>query len=165
MGPGKETGIAISAKELRHLADLCNYCALCPCPPVRAGILKAKSEFVERDGLPHTLRLMADVALLGRLCGTWPRLTNTILQSPGIRTLAKKAMGIHREPRLPGFPDENFPDWAKKRGRHRLPTGTGRSKVVYFAGCTASYLYPEVARAAVSLLQAAGVQVWVPPLL
>ena len=39
-----ETGEAISSSELRNLVELCNYCALCPCPNIRADIIKAKMD-------------------------------------------------------------------------------------------------------------------------
>ena len=47
----KESGEKITSGELRHLVDLCNFCALCPCPPVRANIIEAKTRFIDRDGL------------------------------------------------------------------------------------------------------------------
>ena len=47
----KETGERITHRDLRHLADLCNYCALCPCPNIREDIITAKTLFVDRDGL------------------------------------------------------------------------------------------------------------------
>jgi glycerol-3-phosphate dehydrogenase subunit C len=159
----KETGAPISSDNLRRLADLCNFCALCPCPPVRAAILDAKSGYIARDGLAPRIRLIEDVALLGRICGTWPQLTNAILQSKGPGNLSKKALGIHSERQLPSFPRQTFLTWAKHRGLDHRPDSHGNPRVAYFAGCTANYLYPEVARAAVSLLQAAGADVWVPP--
>ena len=35
----RETGEKITSGELRHMVDLCNFCALCPCPPVRANLI------------------------------------------------------------------------------------------------------------------------------
>lgn len=45
-----ETGQKITSGELRHMVDLCNFCALCPCPPVRAKIIEAKTRFIDRAG-------------------------------------------------------------------------------------------------------------------
>ncbi len=44
-----------------------------------------------------------------------------------------------------------------------LPAATAGSSVGLFVGCGANYLYPEAARAAVSLLEAQGVRLVVPP--
>lgn len=158
-----ETGTEISNRELRALADSCHFCALCPCPPVREKILRAKAAFVRRDGLPRSVRLIEDVALLGNICGAWPKLTNTLFRNRRTGGLAKRSLGIHPERNLPAFPRGSFFHWARKRGLQKKPAENAAEKTVYFAGCTAAYLYPEVARAAVSLLSACGCAVWVPP--
>ncbi|MEJ5357878.1 MAG: heterodisulfide reductase-related iron-sulfur binding cluster [Desulfobacterales bacterium] len=159
----KETGRKPTAEELRALVERCNFCALCPCPNIRADIIRAKTAFVSRDGLPPRVRLIEDVARLGRICGAFPRLTDRLLSSPRTGERLKRWLGIHPERRLPAFPREPFTRWARKRGLHRKPQAGG-SKVLYFAGCTATYLFPEVACATVEVLQAWGLSVFCPPL-
>jgi glycerol-3-phosphate dehydrogenase subunit C len=61
-----ETGKKIRSDELRKLVDLCNFCALCPCPNIRADIIKAKTQFIERDGLKFGVRTLEDVERVGR---------------------------------------------------------------------------------------------------
>jgi glycerol-3-phosphate dehydrogenase subunit C len=51
--------------------------------------------------------------------------------------------------------------WAKQRSLHET-RGDG-PKVAYFTGCTARYLFPEVAKATVEVLERNGVAVYVPP--
>ena len=74
----------------------------------------------------------------------------------------RRLTGIHPERKLPRFPVQSFDVWARKRGLHREPVTAGR-KVAYFTGCTARYLFPEVAKATVEVLQQNGVAVYVPP--
>ena len=62
-----ETGEKATSQELRHLVDLCSFCALCPCPPVRAKIIEAKTSFVDRDGLKFGIRALEDVERLRAL--------------------------------------------------------------------------------------------------
>jgi glycerol-3-phosphate dehydrogenase subunit C len=50
----------ITSKELRRLVDLCNFCGQCPCPNIRAGIIEAKTQFIERDGLEFGVRTIED---------------------------------------------------------------------------------------------------------
>ncbi len=64
----KETGERITPADLRRLADLCNYCALCPCPDIREDIITAKTLFIDRDGLAPGIRILEDVERLGKLC-------------------------------------------------------------------------------------------------
>jgi glycerol-3-phosphate dehydrogenase subunit C len=50
--------------------------------------------------------------------------------------------------------------WARKKGLHH--NREAEKKAAYFAGCTAGYLFPEVARAAVGVLTHNQVGVHVP---
>jgi glycerol-3-phosphate dehydrogenase subunit C len=157
-----ETGRKISPAELRQLVEKCNFCALCPCPNIRADIIRAKTRFIERDGLNFGVRTAEDVERIGKLCGAVPGLANRVLRSDLAGGMIKTALGIHRDRKIPVFPDESFSAWARKKGLDAKPsTSTGR-KVVYFAGCTARYIFPEVAKATVEVLQYNGIQVSCP---
>jgi glycerol-3-phosphate dehydrogenase subunit C len=39
----------ITSEELRRLVDLCNSCGQCSCPNIRAGIIEAKTQFIEKQ--------------------------------------------------------------------------------------------------------------------
>ncbi len=156
-----ESGRPGSDRELRQLIDLCTLCGLCPCPNIRNDIMRAKQTFMARDGLPAGHRLLADIQRLGRWCGRVPNLFNAAATHGGLRRLAGRLIGITPDCPVPHLPEENFFAWAVRRGLDRMPqNGTG---VAYFAGCTAGYLFPQVARAAVTMLQHCGVNVVVPP--
>ena len=151
----------ITPAELRGLVELCNFCALCPCPNIRADIMKAKHAFIQRQGLKPTIRLLEDVERVARICGAYPRLANLLFQSKWTGRLLKGLAGIHADRKVPGFPEESFPSWAKSRGLHVLKEG-GHRKVAFFAGCTGQYLFPAVPRAAVEVLEHNSIQVYVP---
>ncbi|MGB5423458.1 MAG: heterodisulfide reductase-related iron-sulfur binding cluster [Desulfobacterales bacterium] len=156
------SGEAISADALRRLVDLCNFCVLCPCPNIRADVIEAKTQFIERDGLKFGVRTIEDVERIGKICGTLPRLFNALLRNRPTGNLLKSATGIHAERKFPEFPPTNFIRWAQKRRLNIKRNPANKRKVAYFAGCTARFLFPEVPRAAVSLLQAVGIDVYVP---
>jgi glycerol-3-phosphate dehydrogenase subunit C len=157
-----ENGEPITRKELRALADLCNYCALCPCPNIREDIIAAKTRFVDRDGLDTFVRTLEDVERVGRLCGAVPRLSNLLLQGRLTGRLIKKIAGINVNRKLPVIPDENFPAWAKQHALIRKNSEPQKHKVAYFAGCTARYVFPEVAKAAIRVLQQNGIPIYYP---
>jgi len=157
-----ESGVKITSEELRHLVDLCNFCALCPCPPVRANLIEAKTRFIDRDGLKFGVRTLEDVERQAKLCGAFPRLANTLLRGSATGDLIKKAAGIHHARRLPSFPEENFPQWAKKRHLTSPSSRQQNRKIAYFAGCTGNYLFPEVPRSVVEILQYNGFDVFYP---
>ena len=155
-------GRAITDAELMRLVDLCNLCGICPCVEIRTWIRRAKDGFVARNGLPRAFRVLEDVRLLSKLGGVLPRLTNLLLAGGPLARGLKRLTGIHPDRRLPRFPRQAFDGWARARGLNRPPQTAGR-KVAYFTGCTARYLFPEVARATVDVLQRNGVAVYVPP--
>jgi len=157
-----ETGQKISAEELRQLVEKCNYCALCPCPNIRADIIRAKTRFIERDGLKFGVRIVEDVERIGKICGALPGLANRLLRSGYAGGVIKEALGIHRDRQMPEFSEESFPAWASKKGLHVKPNAAAGRKVAYFAGCTARYIFPEVARATVEVLQHNGIEVYCP---
>ena len=157
-----ETGENITSDELRKLVERCNFCALCPCPPVRADIIEAKTQFIDRDGLKFGIRTLEDVERVARFCGAIPRLTNNFFRSKLGGNLLKKAAGIHRERHLPIFPEKNFPQWAKKHSLNIRSKNQKIRKVAYFAGCTANYLFPNVPQAVVDVFQYNGFDVFYP---
>jgi glycerol-3-phosphate dehydrogenase subunit C len=157
----KESGQVAPGHELKRLVELCTLCGLCPCPNIRNDIIKAKASLVKQNGMPLGNRLLADVQKFGRTCGMVPGLINAVLSSRSVKGIVKRVTGIHPERKLPRIPEENFFTWAKDLGLcSTLANGQG---VAYFAGCTAGYLFPEVGRAAVMVLEKNGVKVYVPP--
>ncbi len=148
-----ESGVKITSEELRNLVDLCNFCALCPCPPVRANLIEAKTRFIDRDGLKFGVRTLEDVERVAKLCGVFPQLANMLFRGKATGDLIKKAAGLHHARQIPMFPGESFPQWAKKRHLNAPSSRPQNKKIAYFAGCTANYLFPEVPRAVVEVLQ------------
>jgi glycerol-3-phosphate dehydrogenase subunit C len=157
----QQTGAAVPPEDLRRLADLCNFCAVCPCADIRAKIIQAKTAFIDRDGLPPVIRLLEDVETIGRMCGRIPRLANLLFQNPMTAPMVKKAAGIHPDRKFPVFPQSSFKTGSAKRPPARQ-AGNRVRKVAYFAGCTGRHLFPGVPEAAVNVLETNGVEVFVP---
>jgi glycerol-3-phosphate dehydrogenase subunit C len=157
-----DTGVKPSSAELQAMLARCTYCALCGCPDIRADIIEAKSRFAARDGLPLAVRLLQDVARLGKWCARAPQLCRRLLQSAPAAGLVKRLAAVHADRRLPVIPAEDFTSWARRQGLDRKPPSGGSKPVAYFAGCSGRYFFPDVARALVRVLQAAGVTVHVP---
>jgi glycerol-3-phosphate dehydrogenase subunit C len=153
---------AIAARELEALVTLCNMCGSCPCPSIRAKLRHARDGFMAREGgLPLGLRLLNNVRLLGRLGGLFPRLSNYLMQTPPWAGLLRRLLGVHPERVVPAFPRDGFDAWARPRGHFTRAAAPGR-KVAYFVGCSARYLFPDVAKATIQVLERNGVAVHVP---
>lgn len=158
----RETGGEISTGQLMHMVNLCTFCAVCPCLDIRAALMEAKIEYMDRHGLKFKIRAIEDVERIGKLGGAIPQLTNPLLRTPVARWLLEKTVGIHRDRKMPGFPKENFPEWIKNRKKNIKAGTKEKKKVAYFAGCTARYFFPEVAKAVVEVFERNGIGVYYP---
>ncbi|MBU0464002.1 MAG: hypothetical protein KKD21_02335, partial [Proteobacteria bacterium] len=161
----EESRLSVSTKDLRHLLDLCTLCGLCPCPDIRMLILQAKAAFIDEKGISLSSRIISDVETVGRWGTTFSKVVNKLNRLTSVSPILKKALNVHPERRLPVFPKESFFLWAKKRGLNFPKNNNSRpsSKVAYFAGCSAGYLFPEVGKAAVNILERNDIEVFVPP--
>jgi glycerol-3-phosphate dehydrogenase subunit C len=157
-----ETGEPITSTELRNLVDRCNFCALCPCPNIREDIIRAKTQFIQRDGLKLGVRTLEDVERMAKLCGIYPRMANRLFQNKLSAGLLKAALGIHQERRIPLFPEENFKQWVQKHNLNTQPKTQNTRKIAYFAGCTANYLFQDVPNAVVEVFRVNGIDVYYP---
>jgi glycerol-3-phosphate dehydrogenase subunit C len=157
----KEEGKAVTKAELYGLAELCTLCGLCPCPDIRSDLIRGKTERIRKEGMTFGVRLLADVQYFARLGALMPRLVNKILKIKPIVHILKKIGGIHPQRDIPMMAKESFFSWAHRKGFDRETDQY--PKVAYFAGCTAGYLFPEVARATVNVLKHNGISVYVPP--
>ncbi|MCA1743790.1 MAG: hypothetical protein LC631_07570 [Desulfovibrionales bacterium] len=153
------------SKDLRGLVELCNLCGLCPCPDIRARVLKAKSDFVRRDGMPLRIRLIQDVEKVSRYLSSFHGLGNLLVRSRLGSGVVKELAGVHRDRMLPEASVHDFPSWAEKTGlcQKHPDDHSGKARVALFSGCTFRYFFPEVARAAVGFLQKNQVEVYYPP--
>ena len=156
-----QSGIPITEAELRSLVETCTLCGLCPCPGVPADVMKAKSRYIDQEGLSLTIRLLSDVPRTARLCGTFPRLVSALQSSKAVGPMLRKIMRIHPERQFPLFPKQNFFQWAARKGLTIRREGSHNA--AYFAGCTAGYLFPQIGRAVVEVLERNNVTVYVPP--
>ena len=158
----REWGEKISTGELRNLVDLCNFCALCPCLNIRQALLSAKTEYGEKYGLGFKTRAIENVDRIGKVGGTLPILSNFFLQNGVTRGWIERAAGLHRARKFPKFPKENFPKWVSRRKANIVPGTEQERKVAYFAGCTAKFFFPEVAKAFVKVFEMNGIEVYYP---
>jgi len=157
-----KTGTEITTDQLRQLVNRCNYCAVCPCSDIRAAISNAKTEYTDHYGLEFGTRVLEKVERIGELGGKFPRLSNTLLKNRTARSWMTGAIGIHQDRRIPLFPREGFSAWLRTRSEESHPNRANQGKVAYFSGCTARYFFPEVAVAAVQVLEHNGIEVMVP---
>ncbi|AGB39996.1 FAD-binding and (Fe-S)-binding domain-containing protein [Natronococcus occultus] len=157
---------AFSDEFVTEVMDLCIGCKGCAkdCPSeVDMAKLKVEveHEYHQRNGASIRERMFANIDTLSKLGSATAPLSNYMTKLPGARTVMEKTVGIARERSLPTFHQETFTDWFESR-ESTVDPETADHKVLLFPDVTTNYNDPEIGKAAVRLLEAAGVYVALP---
>mgnify|MGYP000147401420 CR=1 FL=1 len=150
-----------------EVLDLCVGCKGCAsdCPTgVDLAKLKAevKHQYHDEKGASLRSRLFANIDRLAALGSTFAPIANRAAELPGARWLMERTLGIARDRELPDFSRESLEDWFAARGGSSVPAASADHKVVLFPDTYTNYSTPEVGKAAVRVLEAAGVHVAIP---
>jgi FAD/FMN-containing dehydrogenase/Fe-S oxidoreductase len=157
--------------EVRDALDLCLSCKGClsDCP-VNVDMATYKAEFTHHHyarrpwARPLSHWSMGWLPLWSRLASRAPRQANRFARLK----LVKQLGGIAPEREVPVFATQTFTDWFVARGKRGQrergvdPAGAGGRKVVLWPDTFTNHLSPEVGRAAVEVLEAAGFEVVLP---
>ncbi|MFC7213972.1 FAD-binding and (Fe-S)-binding domain-containing protein [Saliphagus sp. GCM10025334] len=157
---------AVDEEFLAEVVDLCIGCKGCKrdCPSeVDMAKLKAEVEHAahQRNGASLRDRLFANVDRLNAVGSALAPLSNWAASLPGSGTVAEKTAGIARERDFPTFASESFEDWFEARGS-RVPLEAADRKVLLFPDTYTNYNHPRAGKAAVQVLETAGVHVRLP---
>jgi Fe-S oxidoreductase len=154
-----------TSKEVYEVMDLCLSCKACKTEcPSSVDMAKIKTEFLaqyqEKHGVSLRTRTMGNIHLISKLSAPVAPLANLAMRSP-LAKPAMRSLGIHPERRLSSFHRQTFVrKWrAKQKAELNAPKRATRGKVVYFHDTFATYNYPQIGVAAVTLLEAAGFEV------
>jgi Fe-S oxidoreductase len=143
--------------------DLCLACKGCKndCP-LNVDMATYKAEFLshyyEGKRRPRHAYSMGLIYWWARLASLAPDLVNFVTQMPGLSNLAKFVGGIAQQRSIPKFASVTFKDWFRKRG----VKNPGGPAVILWADTFNNYFHPEIAAAAVEVLEAAGCRVLTP---
>jgi Fe-S oxidoreductase len=141
--------------------DLCLECKACKAEcPANVDMAKLKYEFLhhyyQANGLPLRNRIFGRIADLSRLGSRLAPISNLIASSRLNRWLMDRYLGIDSRRPLPKFARQTFTDWFRAR---KQTAQAPRGSVVLFNDTFVIYNTPEIGRAAVELLEAAGYRV------
>jgi len=150
-----------TGRRLYEVMDLCLECKGCKAEcPSNVDMAKLKYEFLHHyysaNGLPLRNRLFGRIAQMNRVGSRLPALFNWLSGLAPSRWALEKIAGIDRRRPLPSLAAQTFTDWFA----HRTPPAAApRGEVVLFHDTFTTYNVPEIARAAVGVLEAAGYRV------
>jgi FAD/FMN-containing dehydrogenase/Fe-S oxidoreductase len=161
---GELKGDGWKSEPVKEALDLCLACKGCKhdCP-VNVDMATYKAEFLShyyKGRLrPRHAYSMGWIYWWARLASLAPSVANFFSQTPILRDLAKWIGGIAPQRRMPPFATETFKDWFRRRQPRAKPDSP---PVILWADTFNNHFHPEVAKAAVEVLEHAGFQVWVP---
>ncbi len=169
---------AIADERLYKALDLCLECKACKAE-CESGVdmARLKAEFLDNyyksNNRPLRNKVFANINRINRLGSRFAPLSNWAAKSPLGKLAARALLGVHPRRSLPAFASETLPQWFDSRSNPSASLltkggskgGPGEEKkeavrkVVLFNDTFMNYNYPQVGRAAVELLEAAGFQV------
>ena len=152
---------ALFEQSFRQVMDQCINCGSCysECPSnvnIPKLALEVKARYVAKEGASLHNRLLTRIETAARATHPFSKQTAPLLARAPVKRLAETIAGIASQRDLPCFSGRPL----KRRVASR--TGNGDTRVLYFAGCYASYIRPEIGEAAVEVLSRLGVSVMVP---
>ncbi len=153
---------ALTSPRLYEVLDLCLECKGCKAEcPSNVDMAKLKYEFLAhyhaRHGTPLRARLFGNIERLNRLGCALAPVSNWVAGSAPARWILDRVLGIHPNRHLPPFASQTFDRWFASRNGRRARASQG--SVVLFNDCYMTYNYPEIGKAAVKVLEAAGFEV------
>jgi FAD/FMN-containing dehydrogenase/Fe-S oxidoreductase len=152
------------SEAVRESLDLCLACKGCKgdCP-VNVDVATYKAEFLSHYYAAHWRPRSAYAFGLVRewapLASPVAPVINWLARAPGTGWLARRAAGVARQRDLPALAPQTFRRWVRRRGLRR----NGGRRVVLWADTFHDYFAPGPLRAAVDVLEDAGLDVVVPP--
>ncbi|GAA0652446.1 FAD-binding and (Fe-S)-binding domain-containing protein [Salarchaeum japonicum] len=153
-----------SEEFVTEVLDLCIGCKGCSrdCPS-EVDMAKMKAELThehhQREGASVRSKLFANIDTFCKLGSATAPVSNLATKLPGAREIGERVLGISKSRTLPSFTRETFQDWFGSRGGSRVPEADADHAVVLVADTYSNYCTPAPAKAAVRVLEAAGVHV------
>ncbi len=147
--------------DLQHVMAQCVNCGSCflECPSnvnIPKLAMEARAQYVRRYGAPMADRLTAHVELVARTTHKLAPIISPAMGVPGVCKLAARLTGL--------APQRDMVLFARRSLYQRQPEFTpGRNaSVLFYAGCYAGYIRPELGDAALDVLAHMGFGIHLP---
>ncbi|HWH68841.1 MAG TPA: heterodisulfide reductase-related iron-sulfur binding cluster, partial [Candidatus Sulfotelmatobacter sp.] len=160
---GREIQDGWKSEAVKDSLDLCLSCKGCKgdCP-VNVDMATYKAEFLSHyyEGRlrPRYAYAFGLVHVWSRLASLAPTLVNFCTHAPGLKSVAKWVAGVAPQREVPRFAPQTFKAWF----RQRAPRNMNAPRVILWPDTFNNHFHPDVAKAAVEVLEDAGFRVEVP---
>ncbi|MGH7825845.1 MAG: FAD-binding and (Fe-S)-binding domain-containing protein [Candidatus Binatia bacterium] len=149
--------------HVKEALDLCLACKACKSEcPVKVDMATYKAEFLSHyySGRirPRSAYAFGLIYWWSRVGALFPSLVNFCTQRPLLRNVARHLAGMAPERSIPRFAEETFTRWFDFIWQKK----DGRPEVILWPDTFNNHFNPEIPKAAVKVLSAAGWQVRIP---
>ncbi len=167
---GKLPHAELTSQRMYEVMDLCLECKACKAEcPSSVDMAKIKFEFLAQyyaaNGAPLRAKLFAGIPKINRMLAIKPafvrKMINRSLNHPLAKRLNRRLLGISEQRELPPFAPQSFLEWHRKY-RKKRKIDPAKKQVVLFNDTFNTYNEPQVAIAALEVLEAAGFEVLLP---
>ena len=146
----------------QHVIDHCVNCGSCyhECPSnvnIPKMAIEARSQYVKKFGPSLEHRLLTSIELAGRTTHKFSAALKLLMGPKAARVAGQAITGISAQRDFIPFAGRSLFE------RIRPVEGDGETRVLYYTGCYAAYIRPEIGEAAVKVLKGLGMTVYTPP--
>ncbi|TYB32597.1 MAG: anaerobic glycerol-3-phosphate dehydrogenase subunit C, partial [Flexistipes sinusarabici] len=148
-------------KAFQHVIEHCVNCGSCysECPSnvnIPKMSIEARGQYEKKFGSSLENKLIVNAELAGRTTRKFSKFIGFPMKLKAARKIGEIFTGVSAEREFITFPSKSL----YERVSHK--EGAGDIKVLYFAGCYASYIKPEIGEAAVKVLERMAVETITP---
>ena len=151
-------------KAVKESLDLCLACKGCKgdCP-MNVDMATYKAEFLShyyKGRLrPRSAYAFGLIYWWARMASLMPRVANFFLSTPVLKGISKWIAGAAPERSMPKFAKQTFRKWFTKR---EIPKQPRKQKVILWPDTFNNHFHPDIAQAAVEVLEHLGFEVAIP---
>ena len=160
-------------ETVKQALDLCLACKACKTEcPVNVDMATYKAEFLSHYHAgslrPRAAYAMGLIHRWVKLARITPGLANFVSRAPGISRVVKFLGGIAPQRKLPQFAAQSFAAWFRERRSNGATIRSGgvqsedKPQVMLWPDTLNNHFHPQIAQAAVEVLEHAGYQVTIP---
>jgi Fe-S oxidoreductase len=157
---GKVDDEELYERSIQAVVDRCVNCGSCSkeCPSqvnIPKLVLEAHSKYIKREGMTIENMLVTHFENFGRYTRKLFPIISPLMKLKPLRKVAELFAGMSAERQFIKFSSRSLYD------RFATSVGNGK-KILYFAGCYASYMRPEIGESTIRVLNHLGYQVLLP---
>src|SRR6266404_3292041 len=157
-------------EHVKKALDLCLSCKACKSEcPANVDLATYRAEFLshyyENKARPLHAHLFGRIDRWARLASPFAEIVNFINRRSSVRFLLNKILRLAPQRQLPQFAATSFQRWVRNRQsvetrqNSKQSSSTNKRDVILWADTFNNYFHPETSRAALEVLEDAGVQV------